>query len=179
MVSLAIVIEPLRFILGWLLGRTTESLHFTRPPPISDWVNELLTPVKSARQYYAALLRGDNHPRLLLLCRKCLCADMTELRAKHPQFVAQLRRMILCADAWIFRKHEMEADQWPWKLSMIGDSRVSVERQMKVAQELFSSQRCCLDEFGYFHGWSHTCFSVHFGVPPSNFGQRSLRSQLL
>ena len=147
LVILAIAIEPLRFLMNWLISSSSESMHYTRPPPICDMVNEVLSPIITVRQYYATLLSSANHPRLLLLTRACRCANMAELRTHYPDIVARLRRVLLAADSWVYRKHFMEYDDVPWKLSTIGDERVPMTVQMKVAREVFALPDCCTDEF--------------------------------
>ena len=146
LICLCIAIEPLRYLLNWLLIKSSLRHHARRIPPIADFVNPCLSPLTYVRQFYAKLLSGV-HPRLQLLLKYCGCDTMRELKVKHPGTFVILRRLLLTADSWVFRRHCREVfDRWPWKLVMLADPRVKQDLKLQIAKHLFKTNACCLDE---------------------------------
>ena len=104
LLCLALVLEPLRYLLNWLLMMSSLDRHPRRIPPVADLANPVISPITTVRQYFSLLFRG-NHSRLQLLWRYCKCTSMADVKEKFPTVVAELRRLILVADCWTYRRH--------------------------------------------------------------------------
>ena len=58
-VMLAIVVEPLRYLVSWLLKHSRVAKDPTKRPPLSSYANPSTSPLFFVLQYYSGLLRGQ------------------------------------------------------------------------------------------------------------------------
>ena len=145
---LAIVLEPLRFFTYWLLKVSSATRDFRKAPPICTVVNLECSPMTVIRQYYSCLLAGDS-PRLQIIYRRFGYTRFDQFATCCPA-AKTLRRLILVAENWFFRRHWQELvglRSWPWKAARIVDKRLHRSERIAAAREVLSSNLCCMDPF--------------------------------
>ena len=83
-----------------------------------------------------------------ILILRAGCNSWAEWIGKFPCHASQLRRAVLTADGWMYRRFWDVYQRWPWKLAIICDVRATLESRLKVANELLTEDCMdCLDEF--------------------------------
>ena len=140
LVTLAIADEPVRFLTYEFLKLGDKS---ETDPPLSTLVHDATSPLTAASQYLASLLLCKNE-RLALIHETEGFKSIEEWELQRPQQVRSFRRMILLCVAWLQRRHVDRLLAAPFKLSCLGDPRVSQEKKEEIAHQWDAANPCCV-----------------------------------
>ena len=143
LVMLCLVLEPIRHITAWLMRRACESEAPCGRPPVVDVFSAAMSPVVHARQYIATLL-AERSSRMLLLWRLRGCEFLDDWHRDFPNDLRLLRRLILVADAAIYRRMTCRLRRYPWCLLSLIDERNSRLERLRLAEKFFRTPECCL-----------------------------------
>ncbi len=119
-----VVLEVFRQITCWWL-RCSRNVH--RPceelAPCS-FVSPERSPHMTAMQYLSLLSAGQGS-RLRFIWQLAGYQSYKEWLRQEPESAELLRVLIICTSAWIYRRHQMKADGYPWPLARIADTTIN------------------------------------------------------
>ena len=143
---IAIVLEPLRWINGWLLyfssGRIRKKSWGC--PPLLNWVNPMYSPPFRVLQYYADMLQGKAR-RCRLLWLLTGHSDFLHWAHTYPDVWLSLRRSATVAASWVFRRLYLEIT-YPWTLALVTDQRIPEEHRQRFQSQFIEVPGEYLDE---------------------------------
>ena len=101
---LAVVKEPLRFLTKGFLHCAASVQDPNRHPHLLDYVTPRFSRVTVAMQHLSSLLVG-NSSRLQLVLLAAGAGTIAEWKKANPEHAQLLRRCLLTAATWIYRRH--------------------------------------------------------------------------
>jgi hypothetical protein len=144
---LGIVMEPLRYLTRCFIMCAKSSRDNARAPPLLDMLHRDLSPLTAALQYLAGLLcssRSRDCDLWQLLYRWQGFADVDEWMAQRPGELRLTRRIILLASSWVYRRHLVCFQDWPWALCSLADVRVPESQHADIVSRWDSMNMCCV-----------------------------------
>lgn len=140
---LALLMEPLQLLTSCLLSSNREVVDRNNPPLVLDLLTDSFSLVIVILQYLSSMLRGVAH-RLLLILRPGGCSTPEELVKMHPDIASTLRAAISCVSTWVWRRHHLALNEYPWRLLALGDDRLDVHVREGLGRAFTECKACCL-----------------------------------
>ena len=129
--SLGLVIEPLRALSAWLIRHGTKYIPRAGTwPPMCNLATPKFSPIYIVRAYFSAVLCGIIS-RLRLIISACGFSDLASWSSSCGEEAARLRRSIRAASAWTWYRHR-DYDSFPWRFAALGDSRLSQDEKKTI-----------------------------------------------
>ncbi|CAK0896531.1 unnamed protein product [Prorocentrum cordatum] len=145
LVMLALMLEPLRYLTGFWMKAASDLEGPCRPPRLMDVVYPPFDPTLHALQYLGSMLSG-NVSRLILVWRTAGCETFQMWCRQCKGQVRRLRRCCLLTACWLYRRHLLKYDRYPWLLATLADTRRPEAEREAVASRFLNTQSCCLRE---------------------------------
>ena len=144
MIMLAVVLEPIRWLARWIIGQSGEMyLRSAACAGLAQATCDCTSPFVAVLQYYSRLLRGHG-ARLELVWRSASCSSYAEWCRSCQDQVQLLRRVILNASGWVYRRHIKELSKFPWKWASLGNvANVDDAVADQVIEDFMSRRACC------------------------------------
>lgn len=142
-VSLALVMEPLRTLTYYFLKHSRERVRPNAIPALCNLVSGDRSIVLHCLQYLSAVVRGSS-PRMVLLFRVAGHDSFADFRNHCPEQAARFDRAALLVACWIHERHQRRFESYPMRLARLGDHRLSATAKTKEAEVLLCTPRCCL-----------------------------------
>lgn len=141
----AISVETTRYLTQFFF-KCCKARLFTATPPLLDILLPQQSPLTAVHQYTSSLLLDDDAAGRLLLIWKQECSTWQEWVSRHlvDGRLRDLRRSLLLADCWIYRRHDCRLLKLPWLLCALCDDRASDEFKHYVCSIYDSKRVCCL-----------------------------------
>ena len=115
MIMLAVVLEPIRWLARWIIGQSGEMYRRSAVcAGLAQATCDCTSPFVAVLQYCSRRLRGHG-ARLELVWRSASCSSYAEWCRSCQDQVQLLRRVILNASGWVYRRHIKELSKFPWK----------------------------------------------------------------
>ena len=144
LISLALVLEPLRILSSWFMRRAHDvELHHSCRHPLCGIVYPGSSPVVAALQYLASMLHGQPR-RLVLLWRSSGYASFAAWFASASTEIRQLPRLVMAISASIYHRIFRAVNNFPWALVAFADPRTTREQLDILARRWDRSRACCL-----------------------------------
>ena len=147
---LAIAVEPLRVLsrILFFVSREPSGLGGkTYEPALLMFANAKATPVLPLLQYISGCLHGSSCSRLLILVRLAGATDVADLLTNRQDIISLIRRHMLVASSWMWRRHWRDLVAWPFKLALVANSRLDLEDREEIQREWAQACPQCLDPF--------------------------------
>lgn len=149
LLMMAILLEPFRWLSGWLLHVSSPIRRARRgswsSPPICLLSSPESSPVTRVLQYFSQLLAGSAG-RLRLLYTGSNCSSFAEWAKKFPDLAISFRAGILVASSWLHQRIHAEATTWPWKLTQLVNPSLSGVQKSTAASQFMGAPLLTLDE---------------------------------
>ena len=144
MIMLAVVLEPIRWLARWIIGQSGEMYRRSAVcAGLAQATCDCTSPFVAVLQYYSRLLRGHG-ARLELVWRSASCSSYAEWCRSCQDQVQLLRRVILNASGWVYRRHIKELSKFPWKWASLGNvANVDDAVADQVIEDFMSRRGCC------------------------------------
>ena len=104
--------------------RSWASDLIIKASPLMDITNVLFSPIVPIRQYLASLLDGSA-PILQMLYKPAGCADFRTWVLNFEAEACKFRTMVLCCEAWMYRKHHMDCFMFDYTSLRFSNKRMT------------------------------------------------------
>ena len=129
--TLAIAIEPLRFLMRWFFRLARNVRKPCSWPALLDVISPSTSPLVSVLQLWGSVLQGSSS-RLILLWLPAKCSSLANWLSTRPDEVSLLRRLILTLVSWVHRRYVVRFTAFPWKLAAVTDGRLGLDGAREV-----------------------------------------------
>ena len=142
---LAVSIEPSKVLTWFWLSCLGNSLKAGSRPPIYKLLDPKASVVVQALQHFSSLLSStDGSGRLLLLWSISGYGTYKEFCRCQPCKTREIRRVLLLAAGWCFRRHYVYLNDLTFALSALGDPEGDPGVLARIAEEWDRKSHCCV-----------------------------------
>ena len=142
---LSLALEPPRLLTYILFLFSRRAKDVCLPPPLTTLCNPVTSPILRLLQYFSSLLSRKGTSRLILLTRMAGCSSIHEFCESRQHLATFFRNMCLVAASWTHRRHWLQLEGWPWRLSVLCDARAPRRVRQRICKQWYDASPCCLD----------------------------------
>lgn len=122
-ILLSIILEPNRVLTWYWLSCLNKSLKQGQRPPLYCILDPRTSVLVHVLQHFASLLmNGEGTGRLHMVWANTGYVTFSDFCQNEPRKVRELRRMLMLASGWIFRRHYLYLTSDPFVITLTGDS---------------------------------------------------------
>lgn len=138
-----VVSEALRYLTGkWL--QNLESTKKNRRCPLHQLFDPESSPPAAALRRVAKLLLDDTGGGRLRFIWQAVCQSYNSWCSLYFDQVQHVRHVLMSLSAWIYRRHVVYWDEFPWALVVIADPDANPNVRDAILKRWDSCSVCCV-----------------------------------
>ena len=142
---MAVAIEGFKVLTHYWSSCLGQSLRPGSRPPLFRVLDPRSSVVFQCLQYFASLLMSESGDgRLLFLWGSSGYASYADFCACCPDRVREIRRTLMLASEWIYRRHHAYLHRDTFSLTLVGDKDCSLETRDAMLRAWDRKHVCCV-----------------------------------